>query len=267
LTLVLAHMTQKDAVERFVGKAKRLVDISGVKAPPVNPSLLAKVQGIRRIVLSNSLETSGQLVREGQQLSIKLNANEPVQRRNFSCCHEIAHAFVFCDSPTKSRVAAEVFSCSPSSFEEYLCDRAAAEMLMPEKFFRPRASDLGASIESLSDLAKTFGSSVSATMIRIGQLAVWPVVFIIWKFANGFESSRKLRVFWSVRPAGSRCYVPRHAAADPKSGIYATLSSSHPTCENETLDLGSLRGKYLLENSRFGDYVVSIVYTPNLRRA
>jgi hypothetical protein len=102
-------------------------------------------------------------------------------------------------------------------------------------------------------------------MVRIGQLGMWPVVFVVWKFTNGLESARKLRIFWSVRPAGSRCYVPRHAAADPRSGIYATFLSAQPTCERETLYLGSLRGKHMVENARFGEYVVSIVRDPKLR--
>lgn len=252
-------------VAEFIARAKRLVNISEVKAPPIDPRLLAKLQGIDRITMSYTLEASGQLIRDHGGLMIKLNANEPIERQNFSCCHEIAHTFAIGDSSLKLRTATEAFSCSPSSQEEYVCDRAAAEMLMPEKFFRPLAADMDPSITSLASLAKMFVSSISATMIRVGQLAVWPVVFIVWKFTNGHESARKLRVFWSVRPSGSRCYIPRHAAADPSSGMYATFVSGCSTCEEEKVDLGSLRGKYLFENSRFGEYLVSIVHEPGLR--
>jgi hypothetical protein len=63
-----------------------------------------------------------------------------------------------------------------------------------------------------------------------------------------------------------RCYVPNNASADDASGIYATFIASHPTCEVERLDLGSLRGKYVVENARVGEYVISIVHDPRLRR-
>lgn len=255
-----------EAAEKFIANAKRLVEASKIEAPPVDPVQLAKIQGVRQIVLSESLEVSGQLMHDHEGLVIRLNGREPVERRNFSCCHEIAHAFEFGSLNGKSRVAAEAFSCSPSSPEEYLCDLAAAEMLMPEKFFKPLATKLCPSISSLSSLSRTFVSSISATIVRLGQLSIWPVVFIIWRFTSPPDATRKLRVFWSVRPNGYRCFVPRYAAADPASGIYAAFITAHSTCEIETLDLGSLRGKYLVESGRFGGFLVSIVHDPRLSR-
>lgn len=255
-----------EAIERFLIKARDLVDVSKITAPPIDPRVLAELQGIKRIVLSKSLQVSGQLICDDNELVIKLNAKEPSERQNFSCCHEIAHSFALDGSRAKARVAAEIFTCSPASSEEYLCDRAAAEMLMPEKFFKPLATGMDPSIASFVALSKTFFSSISATILRLGHLAVWPVVFIVWKFTNHFDSTPKLRVFWSVRPAGYRCYIPRHAPADPASGIHATFLSACPTFENETLNLGSLQGRYLVENGKFGDYVVSIVHDPKLLR-
>ncbi len=261
------NFTVVQTVEKFVGKARQLVDISGIQAPPVDPRLLAEIEGIKRVVISPSLSVSGQLLRESDGLVIRLSAKESVERRKFSCCHEIAHAFDFDGLLVKSRANVGTPVCTPSSPEEYLCDRAAAEMLMPEKFFRPLASDLSPSVASLETLSKLFGSSLSATIIRIGQLCVWPTVLVVWKFKVRFESSPKLRVVWSVRPSGYRCYVPRHASADPASGMYASFLGARPTCEYENLNLGSLRGKYLVENGKFGEYVVSIVHDPKLRRA
>ena len=50
------------------------------------------------------------------------------------------------------------------------------------------------------------------------------------------------------------------------SGIYATFAASHRPCEVERLDLGSLRGKYVVESARVGEYVISIVHDPQLQR-
>jgi hypothetical protein len=250
----------------FIDKARRLVDEAGFAGPPINPRKLAQMCGVQRIVLSNALGVSGQLLRQGGELVIRLNAKELTERQNFSCCHEIAHTFAFDQSFGALRETGEAQRCSGSSLEERLCDRAAAEMLMPEKFFRPLATGLEPSIESLTRLSKTFTSSIMATILRLGQLEAWPVVFIGWKFTARFESVRKLRVSWSVRPVGSRCFVPLHATADRSSGMYATFTASHPTCDIEVLDLGSLRGKYPVENARLGSCVVSIVHDVSLRR-
>ena len=250
----------------FIDKARRLVDEAGFAGPPINPRKLAWMCGVQRIVLSNGLEVSGQLLRQGGELVIRLNAKESPERQNFSCCHEIAHTFAFDHCFGTLHETGEARRCSGSSIEERLCDRAAAEMLMPEKFFRSLAMKLEPSIASLTCLSKAFTASIMATVLRLGQLATWPVVFIGWRFTAGFESVPKLRVSWSVRPVGSRCFVPRHATADRSSGMYATFTASHPTYDVEVLNLGSLRGKYPVESARLGSSVVSIVHDVRPRR-
>jgi hypothetical protein len=254
------------AHDEFIEKAKKLVDDSGIKAPPIDPVHLAALQGIRRIIVSRRLGVSGELIRDGDELTIRLNGLESVERRNFSCCHEIAHALVLSFQPAAAQAGMRAITCTRASVEEDICDRAAAEMLMPEKFFKPAAIGLEPTIASLVALSKRFASSIEATMVRLGQIRIWPVVFIVWKFRTRLGSSPKLRVAWSVRPADSRCFIPRHASADLNSGIYATFSTSLSTCESDTLNLGSLRGSYLIENARFGECVVSIVHDPKLRR-
>jgi hypothetical protein len=250
--------------EEFVAAAKKLVDDSGIKEPPIDPTQLAALQGIRRIIVSPSLEVSGQLIQSGGELVIGVNGRESVERRNFSCFHEIAHALALGSQPSAFQRKMRAAVCPGALAEEHMCDCAAAEMLMPEKFFRPASADLEPNVASLTSLSKRFVSSLGATMVRLGQLRAWPVVFIVWKFRTRLGSYPKLRVAWSVRPAGSRCFVPRHASAEPSSGIYATFSTGVPTCERDVLNLGSLRGSYLVENARLGKCVVSIVHDPKL---
>lgn len=264
--LILGTPEFRQMSQELVKRARNLVDEAGIKAPPVDPRVLARLRGIKRIVTSDALGFSGQLFRDGDELVIKLSAEEPVERQNFSCCHEIAHTFAFDDIGVRFRMTPATVAHSSSSAEEYLCDRAAAEMLMPGEFFKPLAASLNPSITSVVSLSKLFVSSIRATVVRLGQTGVWPVVFIAWKFTNRLGSSPKLRVSWAVRPEGYRCFIPRHAPAHPATGIYATFLGSHPTFENELLDLGTLRGKYLVESAKFGDYVVSIVHDPKLRR-
>lgn len=169
------------------------------------------------------------------------------------------------DRSPKFREAVSI-DCAQSSVEEYLCDQAAAEMLMPEKLFRPSAEALEPSIASVSKLSETFAASMSATILRLGTLSCWRVVFIVWKFATRLGSSPKLRVSWSVRPANSRCFVPKHAPADTTSGIYATFATARRNVRQEALCLGSLRGRHFVESEKFGGYVLSIVHEPNLPR-
>jgi Zn-dependent peptidase ImmA (M78 family) len=251
--------------ESFIEHAQTLVEAARVRSAPINLTRLAQLRGVDQIVLSPTLGVSGQLVWNGRALLIQLNSKESSERRNFTCCHEIAHTFRFDGSETKFRGVPREFNCAHDAIEERLCDRAASEMLLPARFFSPAASTLAPSIESLKSLAKRFGASLRATIRRIGETAAWPVVFIVWKQTSQARPGSDLGVAWSVRPAGSRCFIRRFAQAHPISGMYGTFRSGITTLESETLNLGSLRGRYIVENARFGEVVVSIVHDPRLQ--
>jgi len=137
---------------------------------------------------------------------------------------------------------------------------------MPRKFFSRAAQKLSPSLDSVRTLARTFQASLTATVVRIGRTRSWPVAFIVWRFMPRPGSTWKLRVLWSVRPEGERCYIPKFAPAATQSGTYATFISAIPTWETEVLNLGDLRGKFVVENARFGKYVVSIVHDPKFNR-
>jgi hypothetical protein len=249
-------------LERMVARAKRLVDESGTMVP-VDLVRLARLQGVQRIIESSSLSNSGRLMRVGRSLVVVLNRRESRERRNFTLCHEIAHTFNL-DGNDKSRMPTAT-NCNTRSLEEYLCDRAASELLMPERFFRPLAASLQPTAASVEKLARTFGASISATMMRIGTLGCWRVMFIVWAAATPLGSSKKLRVRWSIPPRHFAGFVPKHAGVGRQSGIHAVFTSGGQRRQVEVLDLGSLRGSYLVESARFGSYVVSIVHQPDRR--
>jgi hypothetical protein len=190
-----------------------------------------------------------------------INANEPTVRQNFTACHEIAHTFNL-GIGARSGTVAQRIDCSGLRREEMLCDLAAAELLMPRQLFGRAAGKLTPSLDSVRLLANMFQASLSATILRIGQTRSWPVMFIVWRFMPRPGSSSKLRVLWSTKPEGERCYVPKFAPAALESGIWATFISAVPTWESEPLNLGDLRGRFSVENARFGRYVVSLVHDP-----
>lgn len=260
-----AEQSFASLVDEFLTQATELVVRAGVERPPVDPRKLAALRGIQHVVLSSSLTTSGQLLRHGDQFVIRLNRGEPVERQNFSCCHEIAHTFSVHSAATKFRDSFASATCRPYGLEEYLCDRAAGEMLMPSHLFHPMAARLDPSIASVIELSKMFSASVAATIVRIGQLSVWRVVFVVWRFMTRPGSYPKLRVSWAVRPSGHRCFVPRYAPTSPGSGIYAAFIDDRLTSASEELDLGGLRGKFTVESKRFGNHVVSLVHDPMLK--
>src|SRR5882724_8694292 len=135
--------------DRFIERAQKLVEAATVKTARPDLEDLATLSGVDRVVLSPTLAVSGQLVWNGRALVIELNTKESAERRNFTCCHEIAHTFCFDGSVVKFRGAAHEFKCAPNAVEERLCDRAASEMLLPAKFFVPAASNFAPSIDAV----------------------------------------------------------------------------------------------------------------------
>jgi hypothetical protein len=260
LTLLTMNSVTSASLE-ILARAQALT--KHTTAPPVDPYLLARAAGIDRVVCTSRLAVSGQIVWNGKELVVQLNDHEPVARRNFTLLHEIGHTFSLVEHGVKFRMA-DADICGVDRSEEMLCDAAASEMLFPRHLFIPSARRLEPSIASVKHLAKRFGASIQSTVRRIGDTGVWPVVFVLWRHTPHRERPAALRVWWSVRPIGTRCFVPRFATIDRQSGIRTTFETGFDTCESERLTLGSLKGRYVVESARFGNFVLSLVHVAKL---
>jgi Zn-dependent peptidase ImmA (M78 family) len=117
---------------------------------------------------------AGRIARDGEGYRIDLQSSDPRGRQRFTLAHELSHlAF---DSarpslPHEKGIAYEVAHIHRR--EEALCDRIAAELLMPASIFRRRAKDLLPSFSSLVHLAQEFDVSITAVIGRIQTLGAW----------------------------------------------------------------------------------------------
>lgn len=64
--------------------------------------------------------------------------------------------------------------------EEYLCDAAASELLMPSPMFDRDVRNSGPTVSSLFELARSYGTSLQATAIRFVQTRIWNCSFLFW---------------------------------------------------------------------------------------
>jgi hypothetical protein len=122
-------------------------------------------------------------------------------KQNFSLCHEVAHTF-FSDDNNDTR---ETVSCSESyssshEFEEWLCDNAAAELLMPKESFELVASGFAPSLDSVATIAEMFDASFSATALRIKNLDVWPCTFVYIQQLERPDAPPEFRIKDSLAP-------------------------------------------------------------------
>ena len=143
-----------DAVEIVAGKF-----LEGAGGPPFD------LEEIQKRLKVNSVETenipfSGELRRGDDGYTIVLSRHLSPGRRQFTIAHELAHAILETTGPRCPRSGSEL---------ERICNMLATELLMPRSLFL-RLLGGGTSIRKIIELSRTFGTSVSATAIRLGEL-------------------------------------------------------------------------------------------------
>ena len=239
--------------------ARSLIRRSGLIGPPFVPDILAPLQQIRRIIRTNLGELDGLLITIDNGYIVKLNALQHPFRQNFSCAHEIAHTFLLDNQAggTPARTRTTVGERRRRVDEETLCNIGAREILMPEALFSGYAQEYGFSPQALAPLARTFGTSITATARRLVEISPDPLIAIFWTFRNTPTSSiRKLRVAWSIKSASARrharYFVPELASIGSGSSVAHAYSSDEFASKGEDLRLGNLKGRYHVESKGFG---------------
>jgi hypothetical protein len=106
------------------------------------------------------LPIAGDLRRVRGRLVVAYAQDLPTGRRNFTIAHELGHVILERTGPRCPRSGKEV---------ERLCDKLAAELLMPHELFLTMSGpDL--TVPQLYDLARTFDASLEATAHRCYEL-------------------------------------------------------------------------------------------------
>ena len=131
---------------------------------------------------------------------ITVNASSIRARRRFSAAHELGHWM-----RDRGKVA---LRCNPEgSFgatamdREARADRYASDLLMPCFMFGPRSTGRPIHFETVSDLADTFQTSLTATAIRLVDISEFPSIV---------ACSDRSRLRWFHRSADvPRCLWPQ----------------------------------------------------------
>lgn len=158
--------------------------------PPIDLEAVAYQLGVRRIVPDATLKVPGELRRAGPKiLDIHLLPNQPKGRRRFTLGHELGH--VFFEQPSKRRRP------SPSRELENLCNRFAAELLMPRDLFKAAAGG-SPDLRTARELASTFDTSLTAALRRVAELYDYRAFELYdgevsWSYRLNAETRGKLR--------------------------------------------------------------------------
>ena len=149
---------------------------------------------------------------------MRLNASDSWGRRRFSGFHEVGHTF----QPGYRQMT--LFRCDPSptrtaaSQPEQLADAAAAELLLPRRFFLRDLIEADSGWDGIEQIASHYDASLSATALRAVHLAPRPTLLVVLepgvrKEERGrLDAESKLRVTTSAS-SGSFPFVPHNKSA------------------------------------------------------
>ena len=138
--------------------ALKLLD--GVACPPTDLDALLGRLNVCRVESDAEMMVTGALKREGESFVIQVFPGLSRGRRRFTIAHELGHAFMETTGPHAPRLGTEL---------EEICDRFAAEILMPRRAFVGnvgRSPDISAVLEA----ATTFRASRAAAFRRVRDL-------------------------------------------------------------------------------------------------
>lgn len=172
-----------DPVEAVQCLTNSLIELAEVNEPPVNLAMLASFRGA--VIARTEMRESGRLIPLGAKgYRIEVRESDPIGRRNFSIGHEIGHTLIpsYAQSPiVKSDLLTGEFQKRDE--EEFFCDIAARNLLLPEAMFKCYCSRIAPSIGGLLELANIFQASIEAVALRLDHLRCWSCIPVVWELA------------------------------------------------------------------------------------
>jgi len=220
---------------------------------PVSPKMLAYERGVISIRAAD-IKADGiiSIVEGSGKYSIKLNKNHSDNRQRFTIAHEIGHTFFFDLEPeisTRARILIEDNDLSNTNKqEEYLCNVAAAEILMPSKVFSERIRLSGPSSKTIINLSRLFKTSLWATSRRLVELCPFPkLVVALWEYQPDVEC---YQTSWIVRTSRNRS--PKTLIVDRRAPIFRTFQSMASFRGRRLISLGNNVDDYFVDGCLLG---------------
>jgi len=152
--------------------------ISGLDIKDVRDDLSVYVKAANAKLVEEELgegESGYTVTRPNGKHVITVNSLEPLQRRRFTICHEIAHIELGLPS---SHQEVPSWSYAKRHVNEVMCDVFAAELLMPYMEWRALVPKEEPSLEVIEYMSAEFRTSFPAAASRYANLADIPCAYV-----------------------------------------------------------------------------------------
>jgi hypothetical protein len=165
------------------------------------PSVERMLETLQAVVRPRGKGELGTLAIEADTYVISTRRTDPAVRQRFTIAHEIGHILLFelvGDSPETIRRLARDHS---DRHVEQLCDRVAAELLMPKRAFRDALLAKPLTLDTLLELGDAYQTSFDTTLIRVTEVCTDMQMAL---FAVNPLTSGRSQAFELVRVFGQR---------------------------------------------------------------
>jgi len=227
------------------------------------------------------------LLVDAEQGIIAINSRDPESRQRFSEAHELAE-MLFSVLPAGIDLGGGWYLKRPGGYKEstkeFLCNRVAANLLMPPQELHSHVRQYGITFDGARAVAAECQVSLSAALIQLTYLGFGSYSVVLWRMKNKpteiknqpsanqlklFDDhdiglpDKKLRVEWSMRPPDGP-FIPENKSTEKTSLIYFAWESGSFTTGEEWMSFDGRRtGWYRSENLPFENegerYVLSLI--------
>ncbi len=189
---VIRHLSKELVLKAFS---------KGWQGPPYDIIELAKLHNFE-IVPNDMVIDARILPLPRGRFRIEYNPFQNPRRISFSIAHEIGHT-LFLDCAETVRYRSK--EMETSSWElEFLCNIAAAEILLPYGVFSLDANSKPANLESLMELSNKYQASLESVFIRYCEVANKPCLILL----ASINDKGNLQVQYSIKSDASRLDLP-----------------------------------------------------------
>ncbi len=239
-------------------EANKLLKKLWVEAPDeIDLEALAYKAGNLRIEEGGLENAEGRIVASASSGTIRVKPGLKPGRRRFTIAHEIGHYLLHPREGLHREDTSKNFILWNNAGEETEANVFAAELLMPEFLFKPRAAKGTPSLALIDRLAGEFRTSAMATAYQYVGLTMEQIALVVSE-AGQVRWSARAKDFWPLVRTGT---LHPHSAAgeiyagkstDTKRMVPAPAYAWLPKFENHA-------NRDIKEDSRFLDWYDCIV--------
>lgn len=183
-------------------EAAKLLKKLWVESPDeIDLEALAYKAGNLRIEEGGLENAEGRIVASASGGTIRVKPGLNPGRRRFTIAHEIGHRVLHPREGLQHEDTSKSFTLWNDDSEETEANVFAAELLMPEFLFGPRAAKIAPSLASVDRLAGDFQTSAMATAYQYVNLSIEQVALVVSE-AGRIKWTARSKDFWPLVRTG-----------------------------------------------------------------